>query len=234
MGEIDEADDVSNLDMKNSNFSKWKNVVIQKNTDDSKMVALFYNNDDKLLSNKKIRQALNYSLPIMFTEGQRVYSYIPSTSIYYNDSLNSEIYDLDIAKTLLEGTNLSEKDLALTLTTIKEYEDVAKQIALSWKKLGFKTNIKIADEITSNFQIQLSSFKIPKDPDQYALWHSDQQNNISHYKNLRIDKLLEDGRKTSNIEDRIKIYRDFQKYISDDVPASMLFYPYSYTLTRKL
>lgn len=61
---------------------------------------------------------------------------------------------------------------------------------------------------------------MPKDPDQYILWHSDQVNNIVRYKNLRIDKLLEDGRSVTNINERKEIYSDFQKYLMDDLPAS--------------
>ena len=52
---------------------------------------------------------------------------------------------------------------------------------------------------------------IPKDPDQYSLWHSTQTStNISHLKNARIDKLLEDGRTELDQEIRKKIYLDFR------------------------
>ena len=70
------------------------------------------------------------------------------------------------------------------------------------------------------------------DPDQYTLWHSGQMNNITNYKNLRIDKLLEDGRQTVDIQSRIKIYADFQKYLLDDAPATFLYFPDIYTVTR--
>jgi peptide/nickel transport system substrate-binding protein len=74
---------------------------------------------------------------------------------------------------------------------------------------------------------------MPKDPDQYMLWHSSQQNNISNYKNLRIDKLLEDGRQTQDQDQRVKLYEDFQKYLLDDPPATFLYFPYVYDIKRK-
>ena len=74
---------------------------------------------------------------------------------------------------------------------------------------------------------------MPQDVDQYALWHSDQPNNITRYVNLRVDKLLEDGRKEMDLEKRKLIYADFQKFIQADPPASFLFFPYIYNVTRK-
>ena len=64
------------------------------------------------------------------------------------------------------------------------------------------------------------------------LWHSDGPDNITHYKNLRIDKLLEDGRKTVDVAKRKAIYNDFQKYLLEDAPAVFLYYPDEYTITR--
>ena len=234
LGEVEKIEGLEDLNIKNSNLEKWNNVVVTKNVNHKKLVALFYNNNDNLLSNKKIRQALSYALPDEFDEGQRAYSSILPESAFFNESLNYQINDVDIAKTYIESANLTKKDLKIEITTTKEYEKIAEKIAKSWKKIGIETKIKISDDITGNFQVQLYPFKIPKDPDQYVLWHSDQQNNIAHYKNLRIDKLLEDGRKTDNLNDRIKIYRDFQKYMLDDVPASILYFPYTYSLERRL
>ncbi|MGH7245477.1 MAG: peptide-binding protein, partial [Candidatus Levyibacteriota bacterium] len=83
------------------------------------------------------------------------------------------------------------------------------------------------------FQIFVGSFTMPEDPDQYTLWHSNQENNITNFRNQRIDKLLEDGRKTIAEQDRLSIYADFQKYLNDEQPATFLYFPYSYTVTRK-
>ena len=73
---------------------------------------------------------------------------------------------------------------------------------------------------------------LPNDPDQYALWHEDQANSITLLSDKRIDKLLEDGRQTINQDDRKQIYDDFQKYLSDRVPAVFLYFPYEYTISR--
>jgi len=86
--------------------------------------------------------------------------------------------------------------------------------------------------LPTDYQIFLGDFSIPKDPDQYTLWHSEGPDNITHYKDLRIDKLLEDGRKTIDVNQRKSIYDDFQKFLLEDAPAVFLYYPNEYTITR--
>jgi DNA segregation ATPase FtsK/SpoIIIE-like protein len=66
-----------------------------------------------------------------------------------------------------------------------------------------------------------------------VITNSKQANNITGYENKRIDKLLEDGRKTISQTERKKIYDDLQKYLLADAPAAFLYFPYEYTVTRK-
>jgi len=80
----------------------------------------------------------------------------------------------------------------------------------------------------------LRSLTVPADPDQYVYWQSTQENtNISNYSSPKIDKLLEDGRKTLDTDARKKIYADFQFYLVDDAPAIFLYYPKVVTIRRK-
>ncbi|MCS7092795.1 MAG: peptide-binding protein, partial [Patescibacteria group bacterium] len=76
-------------------------------------------------------------------------------------------------------------------------------------------------------------YDIPLDPDQYSLWHSMQtESNISKYANPRIDKLLEDGRVTIDIQERKKIYLDFQRFLLEDAPCVFLYHPEYYSIVR--
>ena len=84
-----------------------------------------------------------------------------------------------------------------------------------------------------NFLYKSPTIDIPKDPDQYVLWHSTQPTNISKYKNPRIDKLLEDGRVELNQETRKKIYLDFQRFLVEDSPAIFLYHPSFFTVLKK-
>lgn len=232
LGEIDRAIGLSDLQFKNDNLGKWRNIVTEKNLNYDTLVTLFYNNASNELSNKKLRQALDYSIPENFDEGLRAFSPIPPTSIYFSKSQNYGITGVDIAKTVLASSNFDKKKV-LEISTFEEYENVAKKIQAAWKRIGVQSKIKIVNEIPTDFEIFLYPFEIPSDPDQYELWHSGRVSNITHYKNLRTDKLLEDGRLTNDVEKRKLIYSDFQKYLIDDVPASFLYFPNNYTLIRK-
>jgi peptide/nickel transport system substrate-binding protein len=134
----------------------------------------------------------------------------------------------------LEQTDASKSGgLTLNIKALPQYESLAKEISKYWKEIGIKTKIEVVAGVPSDFQIFLGELPVLKDPDQYTVWHTGQDSNITNYKNLRIDKLLEDGRQTYAFEERKKIYEDFQKYLIDDMPAAFLFYPYTYTLVRK-
>ncbi|MGB9637438.1 MAG: peptide-binding protein, partial [Microgenomates group bacterium] len=68
--------------------------------------------------------------------------------------------------------------------------------------------------------------------DQYSFWHSTQSNNLSGFKNFRIDKLLEDGRKTLAEEERKNIYFDFQRFLVEESPVVFLIHPTVYCVSR--
>lgn len=227
MGEITQADGVTDLKVKNTSFDKFSGTEVTKEVDYTQVVALFYNNNDSNLSDKKMRLALGYGLPDNFFYGKKAYLPYPPTSIYYNTELEERKQDLEHARLLLP-----DPPPDLTITTLKKYTPAAKQIAEEWKKVGIKTKIEEVDSVPNRFQIFLGDFTIPRDPDQYTLWHSAQPNNITKFKNLRVDKLLEDGRKIDNHSERQKIYNDFQKYLLEDAPATFLYYPYKYEITR--
>ncbi len=232
LGEIDEIPGVFTPSLEGKDLSKWNNTSVEKKVNYSELVTLFYNNEDANLSNKKVRQALNYALPEKFTQGERAHSPIPPTSIYHSKSETYSLSDSDIAKELLDSSSVTF-DKPLEITTTADLESTAKVVASAWEKMGVNTKIKVVEEVSPAFEVLLFRYKLPLDPDQYTLWHSDQVNNIGKYKNLRIDKLLEDGREKHNVQDRITIYADFQKYLLDDVPASFLYFPTEYRIVRE-
>lgn len=227
LGEVTEASGLSSTDFRNISFDKFNATTVKKDVDHTHLVTLFYNVTDENLSDRKLRLALNYALPDQFGPGEKAYLPYYPKSIYFNEDISERHQDFEHAKLLLPNSKTK-----LTITTLKKYSPIAKEVAKSWKKIGINSKIVEVDSVPDKFQIFLSDFNLPNDPDQYVLWHSNQLSNITKYKNLRIDKLLEDGRKTSNIGERQKIYSDFQRFLLDDMPASFLYFPYSYTVTR--
>ena len=211
---------------------KWKNTTITHESNYDRMVSIFFNMNDPMLGEKSLRQALAYAIPVI--DEERAYSPIGKTSWAYTDAVKQYAYDEKQAKKLFDASKISTSSGTLILNTFSPYLDIANKIAESWTNLGIKTEVKVENTLPSSYQVLLTARDIPKDPDQYAFWHSTQtSSNITNYSNAKIDKLLEDGRAELDIEERLKIYTDFQKRLVDDAPALFLYYPKTYRIERK-
>lgn len=235
LGEVSKIIGVKNTKLENKDLTTFPNASVVKKIDYTQLVTLFYNTRDKNLSDKKLRDALSYTTPDSFKQGQRNYSSFNPNSWVGKNGLAIRKQDLDHARLLLKDSQSSTQSsgLEIEIKTLPQYKDLAEEIRNNWKEINIKSKIKVVDAFPDIFQVFLGEFNVPKDPDQYALWHSSQNSNITNYKNLRIDKLLEDGRQTIDISQRKKIYSDFQKYLLDDPPATFLYFPYVYEITRK-
>jgi len=232
LGEITDATNLADVNYKQTTFYTFKNADVQKKVDTQVLTTLFFNVLDKDLSDKRLREALSYAIPDSFTQGQRNYGPFLPNSWVDQGNLQKNTEDLKHAKTLMGLTASASSGLKIELKTLPQYQSLAQVIKNEWKLIGVDVTIKTVQTLPANFQVFLGEFMLSQDPDQYTLWHSDQPNNITNYKNLRIDKLLEDGRQTTDIAQRQKIYADFQKYFLDDPPAIFLMFPYRYDLNK--
>ncbi len=249
-GEIDELPDlVGTFDV-----MEWNNVSTTPRTDYWKFVAIFFNIRDPLMS-KNTRQALSYALTKPEGETRAIGPISPLSWAYLP---GGKTYDRDwprAAERLLEEP--PGEQIELTLTTTAEYQTLADQIKTEWEAFGSyasevcQKNDKITDKVacervrivvnilvqsvpdTSNFQLLLIGYGIEPDPDQYALWHSDQPTNITGYKNTRIDNLLEKARQTTEQSERKQQYQEFQQFLLEDPPAIFLQYINRYEVKRK-
>ncbi len=218
-------------------FINWKNSQIVKSVDYTRLLTLFFNNQDKSFTNKDIKDAFAMMMDYqkLADLGEIARGPIPPISWAYNANLKTNSYDIETATKIVKNEIEATESAQLNLLTSYDYYDAADSIAGEIEKTGLKVNINmISYSQPDKFDLLLVFWKVPKDPDQYYFWHSTQkEGNIGNYKNVKIDKLLEDGRSTINIEEREKIYQEFQKIIQDDPPALFLYYPYVYTIKRK-
>lgn len=205
-------------------LEKWPRIKITPVVKNNYFVALFFNTQDQKMENKSTRQALAYTLNKPWKP--RALTPVNPNSWAYNGNVKPYNFDLNKAKSLLE-----EKPETIELATIPSLLEAAESIKADWEKLGIETKIKVINNLDEPFQALLATQEIAPDPDQYILWHSTQETNISRYKSPKIDKLLEDGRKTFS-EDRKQIYADFQKFLVEDTPAVFLYHPSLYTISR--
>jgi peptide/nickel transport system substrate-binding protein len=234
LGEVDKVIGLNDTEFERSDFARFKGVHLDKQLNDNVLITVFLNTNDRVLSDKRLREALAYATPDEFEQGKRNHGPF-SPNIWVNEAgLARYSQDFDHAQLLLKESDSykSNSNIKLELKTYPKYLSIAKIIEKEWEKIGVQIDIVTVDNFPSNFQMFLSDFSVPRDPDQYMLWHSEQRNNIANYRNLRIDKLLEDGRQISNTNERKSIYADFQKYLLDDAPAIFLMFPYQFTVSR--
>jgi peptide/nickel transport system substrate-binding protein len=233
LGEVSEMQGIHDLTFNGKELSDFKSVKISKTLNNRQLVTIFYNNKDAVLSDKKVRNALSYSLPDNFDSGLRNRGPFPPGS-WASSSVGLYLEDIKNAKEILKNSESASESSSLKfkLKTLSQYKEAASIVKNSFKKIDVDLEVEEVDVVPQDFQMFLGDFNLSKDPDQYLLWHSGQDSNISGYKSLRIDKLLEDGRKIIDINERKKLYSDFQKYLLDDSPASFLYIPYTYTISR--
>jgi len=232
LGTVDKLMDIFNPEP----FDAWKTLDVEKNVDYERFTAVFFNNSkEKKTSDKTLRQALTYAIDKDKFEQVRAIGPISLNSWAYNPQVKPYDYDLAKAKEMIKDLSKDvSNDLSLNIATTPVLLGEAEEIARNWRDLGISVNVQVISSIPENFDAFLAVVDIPKDPDQYSLWHSSQEaSNISNYKNARIDKLLEDGRTVTNKSERKKIYLDFQRFLVEDSPVAFLYHPTSYTITRK-
>ena len=225
LGEIQAIYGLNEID----NLPSYNKMKVEKKVSYSKIAAIFYNTQDKLLSSRSIRQALSFQTPQIM--GVTIAdSLFPPNSWAFVKPQKDYLSNKEEANAALERAKsnvpkeLLQEEIVLTVTPTLENQ--GKEIVNAWKELGLKVSLRVESGIPQNFQALLIVQNIPADPDQYSLWHSTQEKtNISKYNSKRADKDLEDGRKALNEEERKEKYADLQKVILEDAPATFLYFP---------
>lgn len=222
LGEVDILLNIQDTDP----FDSWKTVLLEKSVNYNNYVAIFFNTENEKLSDKSLRQNLAYSIDKDKFDATRALGPISPNSWSYNPQVKQYIKDPEKAKDL--------KETKITLSTLPNLLKSAEIVKNEWEAMGVTCEIQVVTQVPDEYQAFLATVDMPKDPDQYSLWHSTQsETNISKFKNPRIDKLLEDGRTELDQETRKKYYLDFQRFLVEEVPAIFLYHPNIYSVIRK-
>ncbi|KKW11322.1 MAG: hypothetical protein UY50_C0016G0014 [Parcubacteria group bacterium GW2011_GWA2_49_9] len=148
-----------------------------------------------------------------------------------------------------KGKEAQTQALSFSLTTgdIPELRESAELLKEMWKAIGVDVRVQIFEsgDLNQNiirprkFDALLFGEIIGRDLDLFAFWHSSQRNdpglNIAMYTNSKVDKLLEEARKTTDEEKRIGNYQSAIATISADAPAVFLYSPeFIYVLPKNV
>ncbi len=218
-------------------FVSWKNSKIEKNVDYSRLLTLFFNMSNDFLKQKDHRKAIANAIDRsgFADEGVEAQGPIPPLSWAYNQNLKKIPYDTELSEKVIKKSYDATQSGTLQIDTYYDYLPIAENLKKQLEKVGLQVKVNsLSFSQPEKFDMLLAYWKVPLDPDQYYFWHSTQkQGNIINYRNIKIDKLLEDGRNAASVDERQRIYNDFQRTLLDDMPSYFIFYPYIYTIKRK-
>jgi peptide/nickel transport system substrate-binding protein len=195
--------------------------------------------------NVKVRQAVNYAIPIqaiipnvLYGYGEQMTSPVPSQTPGYDGSLSPYKYDLAKAKSLMQqsglGTGLIPVKFAVRVG-YEPHEQAAVWIQRELEKIGFQVRIEKETDATfrqlsSNGDHELSIEAWQSwinDPLYHLYWnfHSAAAGtNKGSYANPALDKLIDDNIREGNLIKRAASVKEAQRIILDDAVWGLLWY----------
>jgi peptide/nickel transport system substrate-binding protein len=202
-------------------------------------------NNDKskgaLSQSEKVRQALDLSIDREainqvvfngeFTPGNQ---WVSPTHPYYQKAFPVRPRDVEKAKALLKEAGVKTPvSVDYMVPKGTEYEAVAQVVQSMAAEAGFDIKIRVVEFATTfkeaqsgNFQVfQINwSGRIDPDGNSYIFLHSGAPQNDGGYSNPEADKLMEDGRLTSDPAQRKAIYEKMTKIVLNDEPIIYIFH----------
>ena len=196
---------------------------------------------------------------VLFGLGQEATGpYKPGTWVH-NPDVKRYPYDPQRAKALLgeagwkdaDGDGVLEKEgrkFSFTVLTNAGNESRAKTAAIIQQNLaavGVKMEIRTLEWAAfinefvdkRKFDAVILGWNIPQDPDQYDIWSSKKTGpkelNFVGFQNAEVDRLLEEGRRTFDLEKRKKAYSRIQEILAEEQPYVFLYYPDALPVVHK-
>jgi peptide/nickel transport system substrate-binding protein len=181
----------------------------------------------------------------------------PPSSWAFDPSVKPYAYDPARAKALLaeagfkpgpDGVLVKDgKRLSFSLRhdqANQSVKDTAVIVQEYLKRVGVEVTLEALDWPTfvkklfaSDFEGIVVGWTNHHDPDPFAytIWHSSQWKgrNFAHYKNPRIDELLEQARRTAVVAERKRAYAEFSRVLMDDAPYIFLYFQQQVYVTRQ-
>ncbi|MCA1295991.1 ABC transporter substrate-binding protein [Paenibacillus sp. alder61] len=209
-----------------------------------------FNHKLKKFQDVKVRQALVYGLNRkeivagIYGPYADVINIPESTVSWAHTKENIETYDFDLekAKQMLDeagwkvgSSGIREKDgekfkINFSATADNPVVDALLPIMTqNYKELGIEVVAETLDfnaimdkANTGDFDMFFAAWGLTPDPDNTVYITNGAQNDIG-YSNAKVDELMAKGKKTLDIEERKKIYKEMYQEMNKDVPVILLY-----------
>ena len=222
------------------------------NSSPQNMVQLFaLNNSVEPFDDVRVRQAFEYAINkdqiidgIFAGYATELYSnFSPVMSHFYNDELSDVYtYDVEKAKELMAEAGY-EDGFDITITVPSNYQkhvDTAQVIAQQLKEINVNATIEPVEwgqwleQVYTNAEYETTIVGLTGklDPnDILGRYVSDYGKNFMKYSNPDYDKLIEEA-KTASDEERVTLFKECQKVLTEDAAAVWICDPNAIAVTR--
>ncbi len=222
------------------------------NSSPQNMVQLFaLNNSVEPFDDVRVRQAFEYAINkdqiidgVFAGYATELYSnFSPVMSYFYNDELSDVYtYDVDKAKELMAEAGY-EDGFDITITVPSNYQkhvDTAQVIAQQLKEINVNATIEPVEwgqwleQVYTNAEYETTIVGLTGklDPnDILGRYVSDYGKNFMKYSNPDYDKLIEEA-KTVSDEERVTLFKECQKVLTEDAAAVWICDPNAIAVTR--
>jgi peptide/nickel transport system substrate-binding protein len=193
----------------------------------------------------KVRQALNYAIPIqaiipnvLYGYGEQMKSPIPSQTPGYDGSISPYKYDLAKAKSLMQQSGLDAGLVRVKLAVrvgYEPHEQAAVWIQRELEKIGFQVRIEKENDATfrqlassGDHELSIESWQSWVNDPVYHLYfnfHSRAAGtNKGFYANPVLDKLIDDNIREGDLTKRAAGVKEAQRILLDDAVWGLLWY----------
>lgn len=195
--------------------------------------------------NVKVRQAVNYAIPIqaiipnvLYGYGAQMKSPLPSLTPGYDGALSPYKYDIAKAKALMKEAGMDKAPIPIEFAVRvgwQPHEQAATWIQRELEKIGFKINIVKETDATfrqvatkGDHQLSIETWQSwINDPFYHLFFNFNSRaknTNTSFYSNAALDKLIDDNMHEVDAKKRLAAAREAQKIIIDEAVWGFLWY----------
>lgn len=206
---------------------------------------LCMNSQKAPFNNVKVRQAINYAIPIqaiipnvLFGYGSEMKSPVPSLTPGHDATASPYKHDLEKARSLMREAGLGAGPIVIDLAVRvgwQPHEQAAVWIQTELEKIGFKVNIAKETDATfrqlaskGDHQLSIESWQSWINDPFYHLFfnfHSTAKGtNTAFYSNPEVDKLIDDNMHEPDTAKRLAAAKRLQKVLIDDAVWGHLWY----------
>jgi peptide/nickel transport system substrate-binding protein len=211
--------------------------------------SLQWHMDAPPFNNPKLRQAIAHAIDrnrineiVMRGKGTVSNGATPEGLWWYDAGIKSPEFSVEKAKAALKEAGYPNGfEYALSTPQVAALQQVNQLVQEQLAAAGIKITLEPASsaEWYDRMVKGLTNFTPTRwtqrpDPDGllYLLFHSKGYGNTTHYKNARVDELLDKAREIYEIDQRKKLYSEAQKIIAADLPMLPLFFSAEYAALR--